>query len=104
MTRLILILLIFVTHLAFGQITSDLILTQEQNDIWISAITKAPTARRLTLLRDRILADTNVYVWTSAPDRIKIGDKDQSSKKQESFGRPLIILGGQCDNYYLNIS
>lgn len=104
MTRSISIFLIFVTHLVFGQSPDNLVLTWEQNENWISEIKRAPADRRLDLLKQRILLDTNVFVRSSAPDRIKLVDESQNGKKQESFCRPLIILGGQCDNHYLDIS
>jgi hypothetical protein len=104
MTRPISIFLFFITHFVLGQAPVNLILTWEQNEKWISEIKKAHTDRRLDFLRERILLDTNVYVKSSAPDRIKLADESQNGKKLESFCRPLIILNGQCENHYLNIS
>ncbi len=104
MTRSISIIFVFITQFSFGQVNNDLILTAAENEIWISEITQAPVERQLTLLKNRILADTNVYVRTTAPDRIKIGDESESGRRQESFGRPLLVLSGQCNNRYLRIS
>lgn len=104
MSKLIPILIIFSIQAAFGQANDSLILTAEQNEIWISKVQNAPLEKQLELIRNRILSDTNVYVRTYASDRILVRDESQNSKKKQSFGRPLIILGGQCEHFSPNIN
>ena len=56
-----------------GQVAlGNLILTEEQSDAWISRLELAPIDAQIDLIRDRILLDTNVYVRSSYPDRIRL--------------------------------
>lgn len=101
------ILLLFLLNFqpTFGQdFTDKLILTQEQNDKWIAELETSPLNKQLNLITTRILLDTNVYVRSSYPDRIKVQDESDNGKKTQSFGRPLITIDGKCEHNYLNIT
>lgn len=99
------LILFLITIQLFGQAPNDkLILTRDKNDKWIAELETGLLSNQLTSIRTRILLDTNIYVRSSYPDRIKIQDESDNGKKIESFGRPLIIVDGQCKHYSLNIN
>ena len=67
------LLFFLMTKISLGQ--DKLILTAEENEKWISQVEQTSFDNQLKLIRERLVADTNVYVRSSAPDRIKIGDE-----------------------------
>lgn len=88
-----------------GQVIPDnLILTKAQSDAWISRLEHASIEEQIDLIRGRILLDTNVYVRSSYPDRIRYQDESENGKKIESFSRPFIVIDGKCQHYYVNIT
>ena len=90
------------TKISLGQ--DKLILTTEENEKWISQVEQTSFDNQLKLIRERVVADTNVYVRSSAPDRIKIGDESLNGKKKEATTRPLIIFSGKCKFLTPNIN
>jgi TonB-dependent SusC/RagA subfamily outer membrane receptor len=96
------LLFLLTTHVVLGQ--DNLTLTSEQNENWISQVEQVSLDNQLRLIRERILADTGVYVRSSAPDRIRIGDESQNGKKKEATARPLIIFAGKCKHVTPNIN
>lgn len=96
-----LIFMTFAISASYGQMNVHrLILTKEQNDSWISQLRAAPEDTRLSLVRDRLLLDTNVYVRTPLPDRLKVAT---DTGRIEAFARPFFIVTGKCDCLTLDI-
>jgi hypothetical protein len=88
-----------------GQVAPDnLILTKAQSDAWISRLELAPIDAQIDLIRDRIVFDTNVYVRSSYPDRIRLQDESENGKKIEVYSRPFIVINGKCQHYHVNIT
>jgi hypothetical protein len=96
------IILILTAHVVLGQ--DNLTLTAEQNENWVSKVEQVQLNDQPRLMRERILADTNVYVRSSAPDRIKIGDESKNGKKKGATARPLLIFAGKCKYVTPNIN
>ena len=70
--------------------TDNLILTNKQNDEWVDSLSKLTLDKKLTMLNERILNDTNVFVRQSYPDRIKAVEKP--SNRVYGDGKPTIIV------------
>ena len=88
-----------------GQVAlGNLILTEEQSDAWISRLELAPIDAQIDLIRDRILLDTNVYVRSSYPDRIRLRDESEKGKRIEAYSRPFIVINGKCQHYHVSIT
>ena len=85
--------------LTWGQVNGQLILTEEENLNWIEKLKgEKELEKQLTILRTRILADTNVYV-KNIGDRVIL--KTQENKNKEiGLCRPLLIVEG----YYINVT
>ena len=79
-----------------------LVLTIEQNDLWISRIEKETKSRQLELIKRRILLDTNVYVRQIYPDRIKIDSGKEKAARIEGYGKPLFVINEQYSAYINN--
>lgn len=91
----------FAVPASYGQMNvHKLILTKEQNDSWISQLRAAPEDTLLSLVRDRLMLDTNVYVRTPLPDRLKMVT---DTGRIEAFARPFYIVTGKCDFFTLDI-
>lgn len=90
---------------SYGQVNPErLILTKAQSDAWISRLELAPIDAQISLIKDRILLDTNVYVRSSYPDRIRVQDESENGKKIEAYSRPLLVIHGKCQHYHVNIT
>ncbi|MGG9960727.1 hypothetical protein [Ferruginibacter sp. SUN106] len=89
----LLIVYFFVFSTAFGQL-KNLILTREQNNKWMDSVKTLPFDQQLLSIRDRLLADTNVYVRQLYNDRIKTNFKivDSLGNRKYGDGKPLIII------------
>ena len=96
--RLQTIILIF-GLLTWGQVSGQLILTESENLDWIKKLrNENDLERRLTILRTRILADTNVYVRPLG-DR-EVLKTEKNGNKNTGLCRPLLIGEG----YYINVT
>ena len=76
---------------AFGQ-TQKLILTIEQNNKWIDSLKTLTPDKQLTTIKERLLADTNVFVRKFYPDGIKV--VDHIGNRVYGDGKPTFIIGG----------
>ena len=80
--------------LTYGQVNGQLILTEEENKAWIEKIrTEKELNKQLDLLRNRMLADTNVYIMNFGDRVILKTDKDK--QKADGLCRPLLFVDGQ---------
>ncbi len=89
-SRLILILCLSFSSV-FGQ-TQNLILTREQNNKWLDSLKTLHLDQQLLTIKDRLLADTNVFVRQSYPDNIRV--VDQIGIRVYGEAKPMIIIGG----------
>lgn len=96
------LLLFLITHVTIGQ--GKLILTAEENENWILQVEQASLADQLQLIRERLAADTNVFVRINAPDRLTIRDQSRNGRKKEATARPLIAFSGKCKFIVPNIN
>ncbi len=88
------VLSIVIGLFTYGQAHGQLILTEEENKAWIEKIrTEKELNKQLDLLRNRMLADTNVYVMIFGDRVILKTDKDK--QKVDGLCRPLIFVDGQ---------
>ena len=76
---------------SIGQI-NNLILTSEQNNSWFDSLKIQSLDRQLFTIKYRLLADTNIFVKRSYPDRIRV--VEQVSNRVIGEGKPTIIIGG----------
>jgi hypothetical protein len=96
---------LFTVLKSVGQVAPEnLILTKAQNDTWISRLELAPIDAQIDLIRNRILLDTNVYVRSSYPDRIRLQDEGENGRRIEAYSRPLLVINGKCQHYHVNIT
>ena len=86
----LIILLCFTFSAAFGQ-RKDLILTDDQNSKWLDSLNKSSSDQQLVIIKDRLLADTNVFIKQSYPDGIKV--VEQLGNRVYGYGKPTIIIG-----------
>lgn len=85
--------------LTWGQANGQLILTEKENLDWIEKLrSEKDLERRLTILRTRILADTNVYVRPIGDREVLKTEKNKN--KEIGLCRPLLIVEGN----YINIT
>ncbi|MDN4164453.1 hypothetical protein QWY31_03015 [Cytophagales bacterium LB-30] len=69
-------------------------MTEEENKTWTAKLrTEKELNKQLDLLRNRILADTNVYVMIFG-DRVFL-KTDRDKQKSDGLCRPLLIVDGQ---------
>jgi hypothetical protein len=73
----------------FGQST-NLILTEAQNNKWFDSLAAVPLSGQLQMIGQRLLADTNVFIRKSYNDRIKV--VEQVGNRVEGFGKPTIVV------------
>ncbi len=86
-----LFLLICVTFsTAFGQ-EQKLILSYEQNNKWIDSLKTLALDKQLITIKERLLADTNVFVRQFYPDGIKV--VDQIGNRVYGDGKPAFVIG-----------
>lgn len=74
---------------SFGQAPS-LILTKAQNDKWLDSVSTSPFSTQLQMVRERLLADTNVVVEKSYPDGIK--PTDSLGNRVYGAVKPLVMV------------
>lgn len=85
--------------LTFGQVNGQLILTEEENLAWINRLKEEKELEgRLSILRTRILADTNVYV-KNIGDRV-VSKTGKNKNKEIGLCRPLLIVEG----YFIDLT
>jgi hypothetical protein len=85
--------------LTCGQVNGQLILTEDENLEWINKLREEKELnRQLSILRTRILADTNVYI-KNIGDRV-ILKTEENRNKELGLCRPLLIVEG----YFIQIS
>jgi hypothetical protein len=75
----------------FGQ-TQNLILTSEQNNKWLDRLTTLPIQEQLETIKERLLADTNVFIRHYYADRIRVGE--QSGNRVYAEAKPTLIVDG----------
>jgi hypothetical protein len=91
-------IILIIGLLTWGQVNGQLILTEEENLNWIEKLrSEKELETQLTILRARILADTNVNVRPLG-DRVVL--KTEENKKETGLCRPLLIVEG----YYINVN
>ncbi|GAB2825176.1 hypothetical protein [Ferruginibacter profundus] len=90
---LILFYLVFST--AYGQL-KGLILTREQNNKWMDSVKALPFDQQLLNIRNRLLADTNVYLRQLYNDRIKTNFAivDSLGTRKYGDGKPVMVIDG----------
>lgn len=93
MTKILILtcLLCLVFPNAYGQ-TQQLILTREENGLWLDSLKKIPLDQQLLRINDRLLLDTNVFVRQSYSDRIKVADS--LGNRVYGDGKPILVVGG----------
>ena len=74
---------------AIGQ-TDNLILTNKQNEDWVDSLSKLSLDKKLTMINERVLNDTNVFVRHFYSDRIKA--EERPSNKVYGDGKPVMIV------------
>ena len=78
---------------SFGQ-SKDLILTEAQNNRWFDSLAILPLGNQLQMIKQRLLADTNVFVWEGHPDNGWVKWKaDSLGNRVYGLGKPTIIVG-----------
>lgn len=87
----LILLFCLILQSVFGQ-TNNLILTREQNNKWIDSIKTMPLVQQLSIIKDRLLADTNIFVKQLHSDKIKVSE--QVKNKVYGDGKPIIIING----------
>jgi len=76
-------------------IQDSLILTESQNDRWFLTLKEKVKSEQLSLIRNRILLDTNVYIRQSYPDRIRIDAEKDRGVRKDGFCKPVLIFNHQ---------
>lgn len=85
--------------LTYGQVSGQLILTEEENLTWINKLKgEKGLEGQLNILRTRILADTNVYV-KNIGDRVVL-ETEKNKNKEIGLCKPLLLVEG----YFMNIT
>ena len=92
MTKILRLYFLFslISSTAFGQ-TQALILTRNQNTKWLDTLKVLVLDQQLAIIRDRLLADTNVFVRQLYSDRIRIVDSIEN--RVYGDGKPMFIIG-----------
>ena len=90
MKALVALILMLMTIIANGQGNNSLILTKEENDNWLKTIKKLDSKGKFEFLRARILADTNVYLPVTHPD--KSIEKGSYAGKTEGVSKPKLVI------------
>lgn len=86
-------LILLIGLLTWGQANAQLILTEQENLIWVNKLkAEKELAEQLNLLRSRILADTNVYV-RNIGDRV-ILNTGKNKDKPIGLCRPRLMVHG----------
>jgi hypothetical protein len=91
MTKTLLFSIFFsgLLSIANGQ-TNNLILTYKQNNDWLDSLSKLSLDKKLTMINERILSDTNIFVKQSYPDRIIV--VEQPGSRVHGDVKPTIIV------------
>ena len=93
MTKVLRLFFLFclISSTAFGQ-TQNLILTREQNTKWLDSLKTLALDQQLIKIKDRLLADTNIFVRQFYNDRIRV--VDPIGNRVYGDGKPTFIIGG----------
>jgi hypothetical protein len=83
------ILIICSFSTTFGQ-SNELVLTEAQNNKWFDSLSTLSLEGQLTMIKQRILSDTNVFVRKSYADRIKVAE--QVGNRVIGNGKPTILV------------
>jgi hypothetical protein len=85
--------------LTWGQVNGQLVLTEEENLAWVNKIKEEKELKeQLSILRTRILADTDVYVKNIGDRRtLKTG---KNENKKDGLCRPLLLVEG----YFIQVT
>lgn len=89
--NLLTILLVILYFSSFGQ-SSKLILTGEENEKWLDSLNSLQLVQQLSMMKNRLLLDTNVFVRESYPDGIKVNDS--LGGRVYGVAKPLILVNG----------
>jgi hypothetical protein len=85
--------------LAYGHVNGQLILTEEENLAWINKLKEEKgLEEQLSILRTRILSDTNVYVRPIGDRGFLKAGKNES--KQDGLCRPILLVEG----YFIQVT
>ncbi len=83
-----LLILLFVVSRAEGQeYTSDVILTCKAHQAWMDSLKHAPLPQQLLMIKERVVADTNVYVNNT-------GRAVDLPNREQGCCKPFFILNG----------
>ena len=90
---LVFVVLVFLTTFfpAYGQ-TKNLILTREQNGKWLDSLKALSLDQQLLNIKQRLLADTNVFVRQFYNDGIKVNE--HVGNRLYGEGKPTLIISG----------
>jgi len=92
-------LTLLLSLLISGQVSGQVILTEEENLIWINKLRdEKELSTQLEIIRTRILADTGVYV-KNIGDRVTFKTGKNGNKK-DGLCRPILLVEG----YFLQIT
>jgi hypothetical protein len=83
---------------SFGQ-PADLILAKAQNDQWFDSLATLPLPSQLKMIKQRLLADTNVFVRETHPDAGWVRWKDSLGNRVYGDVRPLLV----AENVFIGI-
>jgi|GEM_PF-4365709 len=85
--------------LIYGQVNGQVILTEEENLVWINKLRdEKELPAQLEIIRTRILADTGVYV-KNIGDRVTFKTGEYENKK-DGLCRPILLVEG----YFLQVA
>jgi TonB-dependent SusC/RagA subfamily outer membrane receptor len=73
----------------------DLILTNDQNRLWLDRLATGSVNEQLELVKQRFISDTAIYVRHSYPDRINVNSIYKNEKRIEGACKPMIVCHGQ---------
>ena len=89
----LILILCLISSSTIGQ-TQNLILTSEQNNKWLDSLIILPVNQQLVTIKERLLADTNIFLKQSYPDRIRV--VEQLGNRVYGEAKPTLIIGGNA--------
>ncbi|SKC73621.1 hypothetical protein [Ohtaekwangia koreensis] len=97
MKSLVTILLLLLSGNVYSQSNNSdtLIITLDENKQWLTKFEGKDLKDKLTIIRNRILSDTAIYIRQTFADRIRVEDQYTHEKRIEGTCKPLFILGNQ---------
>jgi hypothetical protein len=78
--------------------SDTLIITLDENKQWLTKFEGKDLKDKLTIIRNRILSDTAIYIRRTFADRIRVEDQYANEKRIKGSCKPLFILGNQPIN------